>query len=106
MREAGGHISDQRLKEGSASHRSETDELVSKKVAEADRVLGAVEAARSLPSDLYLSSLVGYATGFWPLVKDSVKELQTLWRWELRNLAGPSLECASPKLTYRLRVEF
>lgn len=56
-------------------------------------VARAAEAARTLSSCLCFCSLLAYAVGFWPLVKDAVIALRASWRWHQRVAAVRPLKC-------------
>lgn len=49
-------------------------------------------AAQSILPDLYFSSFVAYAVGFWPFVRLAVKELQAVWQWSSGTSAAQATE--------------
>lgn len=55
-------------------------------------VARAAAAARTLSSCLCFCSLLGYAVGLWPVVKDAVTALRASWRWHQRAAAVPPLK--------------
>ncbi|KAL8438985.1 hypothetical protein Efla_006930 [Eimeria flavescens] len=63
-------------------------ESVCDKAADACSVEAATTAARLFSCDVFASSLLGYAVGFWPMVKKAVEELQASWRWQSAALRG------------------
>lgn len=55
-------------------------------------------AAQLILPDLYFSSFVAYAVGFWPFVRLAVKELQAAWQWS----SGTSVTQASEGEFFRV----